>query len=103
MTIAFYEHPFSSYVQKAKTVLYEKAISFESKMIDGSEGRNEHLFDAHLLVKRSFIAPGFGELSACPQPAPISSRLLPIAAEHRGAPPTHRGLRPVVEHPLALI
>jgi hypothetical protein len=26
MTIAFYEHPFSSYVQKAKTALYEKAI-----------------------------------------------------------------------------
>jgi hypothetical protein len=24
MTIAFYEHPFSSYVQKAKTALYEK-------------------------------------------------------------------------------
>src|SRR5215467_227808 len=33
MTIAFYEHPFSSYVQKA----YEKGILFESKMIDGSE------------------------------------------------------------------
>jgi glutathione S-transferase len=41
MTIAFYEHPFSSYVQKAKTVLYEKAISFESKMIDGSEPASE--------------------------------------------------------------
>src|SRR5215469_9792041 len=37
MTIAFYEHPFSSYVQKAKTALYEKGIPFESKMIDGSE------------------------------------------------------------------
>jgi glutathione S-transferase len=37
MTIAFYEHPFSSYVQKAKTSLYEKGIPFESKMIDGSE------------------------------------------------------------------
>ena len=33
MTMAFYEHPFSSYVQKA----YEKGILFESKMIDGSE------------------------------------------------------------------
>ena len=41
MTIAFYEHPFSSYVQKAKTVLYEKAIPFESKMIDGSEPASE--------------------------------------------------------------
>jgi glutathione S-transferase len=36
MTIAFNEHPFSSYVQKAKTALYEKGIPFESKMIDGS-------------------------------------------------------------------
>jgi glutathione S-transferase len=33
MTIAFYGHPFSSYVQKAKTALYEKGIPFESKMI----------------------------------------------------------------------
>ena len=37
MTIAFYEHPFSSYVQKAKTAFYEKGIPFETKMIDGSE------------------------------------------------------------------
>ena len=37
MALAFYEHPFSSYVQKAKTALYEKGIPFESKMIDGSE------------------------------------------------------------------
>jgi len=28
MTIAFYEYPFSSYVQKAKTALYEKGILF---------------------------------------------------------------------------
>jgi hypothetical protein len=26
MTIAFYEHPFSSYVQKAKTAFHEKAF-----------------------------------------------------------------------------
>jgi hypothetical protein len=26
MTIAFYKHPFSSYVQKAKTALYEKGV-----------------------------------------------------------------------------
>jgi glutathione S-transferase len=37
VTIAFYEHPFSSYVQKAKTAFYEKGIAFETKMIDGSE------------------------------------------------------------------
>jgi glutathione S-transferase len=37
MTIAFYEHPLSSYVQKAKTAFYEKGIAFESKMIDGAE------------------------------------------------------------------
>ena len=36
MTIAFYEHPLSSYVQKAKTAFYEKGIAFDSKMIDGS-------------------------------------------------------------------
>lgn len=30
MTIAFYEeHPFSYYVRKAKTALYEKGIPFE--------------------------------------------------------------------------
>jgi glutathione S-transferase len=37
MSIAFYEHPLSSYVQKAKTAFYEKGIPFEAKMIDGSE------------------------------------------------------------------
>jgi glutathione S-transferase len=37
MTIALYEHPLSSYVQKAKTAFYEKGIAFEAKMIDGSE------------------------------------------------------------------
>ena len=26
MTIAFYEHPFFSYVQKAKTAFYEKGM-----------------------------------------------------------------------------
>ena len=26
MTIAFYEHPFSSYMQKAKTALYKRAF-----------------------------------------------------------------------------
>ena len=36
MTIALYEHPLSSYVQKAKTALYEKGIAFEAKMLDGS-------------------------------------------------------------------
>src|SRR5215472_17239733 len=37
MTILLYEHPLSSYVQKAKTAFYEKGIPFEAKMIDGSE------------------------------------------------------------------
>jgi glutathione S-transferase len=37
MTITFYEHPLSSYVQKAKTAFYEKDIAFETKMLDGSE------------------------------------------------------------------
>ncbi|HEX3429731.1 MAG TPA: glutathione S-transferase family protein [Rhizomicrobium sp.] len=37
MTIQLYEHPFSLYVQKAKTAFYEKGIPFETKMVDGSE------------------------------------------------------------------
>ena len=37
MTVTFYEHPFSLYVQKAKTAFYEKGVPFETKMIDGSE------------------------------------------------------------------
>lgn len=37
MTIALYEHPLSSYVQKAKTAFYEKNIPFEAKTLDGSE------------------------------------------------------------------
>ena len=37
MIIAFYEHRFSSNVQKAKTAFYEKGIPFETEMIDGSE------------------------------------------------------------------
>src|SRR6185312_11042507 len=37
MTITLYEHPLSSYVQKAKTAFYEKGVAFESKLLDGSE------------------------------------------------------------------
>jgi glutathione S-transferase len=37
MTIAFYQHPFFSCVQKAKTAFYEKGMLFEAKMLDGSE------------------------------------------------------------------
>jgi glutathione S-transferase len=37
VTVTFYEHPFSLYVQKAKTAFYEKGVPFETKMIDGSE------------------------------------------------------------------
>lgn len=37
MTITLYQHPLSSYVQKAKTAFYEKGIAFETKMLDGSE------------------------------------------------------------------
>lgn len=35
--LQLYSHPFSSYCQKAKTALYERGISFEEKMLDGSE------------------------------------------------------------------
>jgi hypothetical protein len=31
MTIAFYEHPFSSYVRKTKTAFYENGILFETR------------------------------------------------------------------------
>jgi glutathione S-transferase len=37
MTITLYQHPLSSYCQKAKTAFYEKGIGFESRMLDGSE------------------------------------------------------------------
>lgn len=37
MTLTLYEHPLSSYVQKAKTAFYEKGLTFESRMLDGSE------------------------------------------------------------------
>lgn len=37
MTLTMYQHPLSSYVQKAKTGFYEKGLSFEARMLDGSE------------------------------------------------------------------
>lgn len=37
MTLAMYLHPLSSYVQKAKTGFYEKGVTFEARMLDGSE------------------------------------------------------------------
>ena len=37
MTYILYQHPLSSYCQKAKTGFYEKGLSFETKMLDGSE------------------------------------------------------------------
>ncbi|WP_298673088.1 glutathione S-transferase family protein [uncultured Sphingomonas sp.] len=37
MAFTLYEHPLSSYCQKAKTAFYEKDIPFESRMLDGSE------------------------------------------------------------------
>lgn len=37
MTLALYEHPLSSYAQKAKTGFYEKGVPFESKLLDGSD------------------------------------------------------------------
>jgi glutathione S-transferase len=36
MTIELYQHPFSSYVQKAKTAFYEKGIPFETKLLEGT-------------------------------------------------------------------
>lgn len=37
MTITIYQHPLSSYTQKAKTAFYEKGIVFDSKLLDGGE------------------------------------------------------------------
>lgn len=37
MTIKLYYHPFSSYSQKAGTAFYEKGVTFEPRVIDGSE------------------------------------------------------------------
>jgi glutathione S-transferase len=37
MTLKLYQHPLSSYVQKAKTAFYEKGVPFEPVMLDGSE------------------------------------------------------------------
>src|SRR4051812_23324828 len=37
MTLSLYLHPLSSYVQKAKTAFYEKEITFEPRMLDGSD------------------------------------------------------------------
>ncbi len=35
--LQLYSHPFSSYCQKAKAALYEKSVTFEEKLLDGSE------------------------------------------------------------------
>ncbi len=37
MTLKLYLHPFSSYCQKAITAFYEKDITFEARMLDGTE------------------------------------------------------------------
>ncbi len=37
MAFVLYEHPLSSYCQKAKTAFYEKGVPFETRMLDGSE------------------------------------------------------------------
>lgn len=37
MSLKLYLHPFSSYCQKAITAFYEKDITFEARMLDGTE------------------------------------------------------------------
>lgn len=37
MAFVLYQHPLSSYCQKAKTAFYEKDVPFEARMLDGSE------------------------------------------------------------------
>lgn len=99
MTIAFYEHPFSSYVQKAKTALYEKAIPFESKMIDGSEPVASE-FAALWPIQRfpaivddgQFVFEATGIIEYLEARFPETARLIPSDG---GSAPTGEGLRPV--------
>jgi len=37
MAVILYEHPLSSYCQKAKIAFYEKHVPFETRLLDGSE------------------------------------------------------------------
>jgi glutathione S-transferase len=41
MTVILYQHPFASYCQKALIALYELGLSFESRIVEGDEGRAE--------------------------------------------------------------
>ena len=41
MTLVLYQHPFASYCQKALLALYELDLPFESRLVEGEEGREE--------------------------------------------------------------
>ncbi len=51
MSLKLYYHPFSSYSQKAEMAFYEKGLTFEPKLIDGSEPVQSE-FAAHWPVGR---------------------------------------------------
>jgi glutathione S-transferase len=41
VTLVLYEHPFASYCQKVLIALYELGLPFESRIVEGEEGRAE--------------------------------------------------------------
>jgi len=41
MSLTLYQHPFASYCQKVLIALYELEIPFESRLVEGQEGREE--------------------------------------------------------------
>jgi glutathione S-transferase len=41
VTLVLYQHPFASYCQKALIALYELDMPFESRLVEGAEGREE--------------------------------------------------------------
>jgi glutathione S-transferase len=41
MSLVLYQHPFASYCQKVLIALYERDVPFESRIVEGEEGRVE--------------------------------------------------------------
>jgi glutathione S-transferase len=41
VTLVLYQHPFASYWQKALIALYELDLPFDSRLVEGAEGREE--------------------------------------------------------------
>src|SRR4051794_1058463 len=41
MTLVLYQHPFAAYCQKVLIALYDRGLPFESRLVEGEEGRAE--------------------------------------------------------------